>query len=170
MIRDALISMGPFICNRCGKCCISLGRHIRLERSLSSTSHSCRVKVTGELLPVQVHPEYRNLFHLRTPPSFDPSWCPFLRRSEEGSFVCTIYSSRPGICRTFRCCTMRILDREGKEAGKVKGRRDLQTDDPRLLEIWTREILNPGDLPDPVFKKKAGSVLADHGYRLDLME
>jgi Fe-S-cluster containining protein len=170
VIKDSVIPMATFTCTRCGKCCISLGRHIRLERSLSPTSHSCRVQVTGELLPVQVHPEYRALYLSRAPPSFDSSWCPFLRRSEGGAFVCTIYSSRPGICRTFRCCTMRVIDGGGIEAGKVKGRRDLQTDDPRLREIWSREILPLGGLPDAEFREKAVHKLGEHGYRLMIME
>ncbi|MDD1716251.1 MAG: YkgJ family cysteine cluster protein [Methanolinea sp.] len=162
--------MAAFTCTRCGKCCISLGRHIRLERSHSPASHSCRVQITGELLPVQVHPEFRRLFLSKDPSSFEPSWCPFLRRFEDGTFVCTIYSSRPGICRTFRCCTMRIIHKGGSEAGRVKGRRDLQTEDPDLREIWNRDILPLGGLPDREFKEKAIQTLDQHGYRLEIME
>jgi len=54
--------MAPFACTRCGKCCISLGRHIRIERSLSPVQYYCRVAVNGELLPVSVQPELRELF------------------------------------------------------------------------------------------------------------
>jgi Fe-S-cluster containining protein len=156
--------MSEFLCNRCGKCCISLGRHIRLERTLSPFSHVVSVPVTREIHPVQVSPESRDLFLSRSAPFYEQEWCPFLRRSERGVFTCTIYSSRPGICRSFRCCTLRITGSGGKEAGRVKGRRDLETEDPGLRKIWEEEIRPLSSLPDDEFFARCRQVLRKHGY------
>jgi Fe-S-cluster containining protein len=139
---------------------MSLGRHIRIERSISSVQHYCRVAVTGELLPVAVHPKHRDLF---SSGEKDSSWCPFLRKEEEGLFTCTIYETRPRICREFRCRTMLIYGPEGREAGYVKGRRSLVTSDPVLESAW-REI--PGDSNDAVLRE----ILLKHGYRAEPLE
>jgi len=147
--------VAQFVCTRCGKCCMSLGRHIRIERSISSVQHYCRVTVTGELLPVAVHPHHRDLFSFGEK---DPSWCPFLRKEDEGLFTCTIHETRPRLCREFRCRTLLIYDREGREAGYVKGRRSLSTEDPVLESAW-QEI--PGDSDDGVMRE----TLRKHGYR-----
>ncbi|MCE5297669.1 MAG: YkgJ family cysteine cluster protein [Methanoregulaceae archaeon] len=152
--------MARFVCTRCGKCCMSLGRHIRIERSISAAQHYCRVTVTGELLPVAVHPQHRDLF---SSGERDPSWCPFLRKEDAGLFTCTIYETRPRICREFRCRTMIIYGPGGREAGCVKGRRSLVTNDPVLESAW-REI--PPDSNDAVLKE----ILRKHSYLAELLE
>lgn len=162
--------MTEFTCTRCGKCCISLGRHMRIIRSPSQFSHILHVKVSGETRPVQVNPELRELFLLKGAPSYAEGWCPFLRKTAEGIFVCTVYSSRPVICRSFRCCTMRILDREGQEAGKVKGRRTISTNDPRLEEVWNNEIVQYSTLPDREFSARCQSIIAIHGYVCEIFD
>lgn len=152
--------MAQFVCTRCGKCCKSLGRHIRIERSISSAQHSCRVAVTGELVPVVVHPQHRYLF---SSGEQDPAWCPFLRKEGENRFTCTIYETRPRLCRDFRCRTMVIYDRDGREAGYVKGRRSLVTRDPGLESAW-REI--PREADDAVLM----DALSKRGYRAEPLE
>jgi Fe-S-cluster containining protein len=134
---------------------MSLGRHIRIERSISSVQHYCRVAVTGELLPVAVQPQHRELF---SSGERDPSWCPFLRKEDEGLFTCTIHGTRPRLCREFRCRTMLIYDRHDREAGYVKGRRSLVTNDPVLESAW-REI--PADMAEGPLEE----TLRKHGYR-----
>ncbi|OPX72613.1 MAG: hypothetical protein A4E39_01428 [Methanoregulaceae archaeon PtaB.Bin152] len=143
---------------------MSLGRHMHVEKSLSPFSHTLRVLVTGERIPVQVNPAFRDLFLWGTPPAYETGWCPFLRKEGDGTFVCTIYSSRPVICRTFRCCTMRILDEAGSEVGKVKGKSSLSTADPVLRQIWEREVLPSSTLPEAQFARHCRTVLASHGY------
>jgi Fe-S-cluster containining protein len=139
---------------------MSLGRHIRIERSISSVQHYCRVAVTGELLPVAVQPQHRELF---SSGERDPTWCPFLRKEGEGLFTCTIHGTRPLLCREFRCRTMLIYDRHGREAGYVKGRRSLVTEDPVLASAW-REI--PADMAEGPL----GDILRKHGYRAMRLE
>jgi uncharacterized protein len=139
---------------------MSLGKHIRIERSISPAQHYCRVAVTGELLPVAVQPQHRDLF---SSGERDPSWCPFLRKEDEGLFTCTIHGTRPRLCREFKCRTMLIYDRHGREAGYVKGRRSLVTEDPVLASAW-REI--PGDMADGSLEE----TLRKHGYRASRLE
>lgn len=162
--------MTEFTCTRCGKCCISLGSHIQIIKSTSPFSHTFRVNVSKETRPVLVEPGYRDLFLARSAPSYENGWCPFLRKGADGVCVCTIYSSRPGICRSFRCCTMRILDDEGREIGKVKGRRSLSTTDPRLERIWNEDIIPFSTLPDSEFFSRCGSVLTAHGFTCELYD
>lgn len=139
---------------------MSLGRHIRIERSISSAHHYCRVAVTGELLPVAVQPQHREIF---SSGERDPSWCPFLRKDDAGLFTCTIHETRPRLCREFRCRTMLIYDRAGREAGYVKGRRSLVTNDPELESAWQKV---PAGKDDAAIKETLGK----HGYRVEPLE
>lgn len=59
---------------------------------------------------------------------------------------------------------MRILDLDGREIGKVKGRRSLSTADSWLEQIWNDEIIPISTLPDGEFFSRCGSVLAAHGF------
>ena len=126
-------SMPQFICTRCGKCCMSLGRHIRIERSLSPVQHYVRNAVTGDLILVVIHPDQRVLF---SGGEIDPTWCPFLRKDPDGSFICTIYETRPQICRDFKCRTMVIYNRGGRDIGYISGKTSLSTADPALAVLW----------------------------------
>ncbi len=139
---------------------MSLGRHIRIERSLSPIQHYCRVAVTGELLPVSVLLEQRELF---ASGDKDPAWCPFLRKDAAGLFTCTIYQTRPRICREFRCRTMIIYDQYGREAGYVKGRRTLVSGDARLKAAWQKI---PSGADDTSLKE----TLQNHGYRAESLD
>ncbi|HNQ26247.1 MAG TPA: YkgJ family cysteine cluster protein [Methanoregulaceae archaeon] len=152
--------MALFTCTRCGKCCISFGRHIRIERSLSPVQYYCRVAVNGELLPVSIQPELRELF---SSGDQDPAWCPFLRKDAAGLFTCTIYQTRPRICRDFKCRTMIIYDQSGREAGYVKGRRTLVSGDGCLETVW-HEI--PSGADDSSLKE----ILRKHRYRAESLD
>lgn len=149
---------------------MSLGRHMHIEKSLSLFSHKLRVRVTGETLTVQVAPAFRDLFLSRTPPAYETGWCPFLRRRSDGVFLCTIHSSRPGICRTFRCVTMKIFSPGGSDVGMVKGKSSLATDDPLLRRIWEEEVAPASALPEDQFARHCRAVLAAHGYTCEVYD
>jgi Fe-S-cluster containining protein len=151
--------MAEFVCTRCGKCCISLGRHIRIERSLSPIQHYCRIAITGEIVPVAIAPEHREI---HAAGESEAGWCPFLRRTPDKTFICTIYGSRPAICREFQCRTMVIYDRQGKEAGYVSGKSCLTTSDPLLLRLWNDLLRSGQSSPEQVMQH-----LACHGYRAE---
>ena len=152
--------MAQFVCTRCGKCCLSLGRHIRIERSISSAQHYCRIAVTGELLPVTVSPQHRDLF---SSGERDSSWCPFLRKEGGDLYTCTVHETLPRLCREFRCRTMQIYDRDGRVAGYVKGRRSLISEDRNLASLWS-EI--PADSGHAAIKE----ILKRYGYRAEPLE
>jgi Fe-S-cluster containining protein len=156
--------MGNPSCSRCGKCCISLGKHMSLAASLSSRSHYLKVGVTGEVIPVTIPPDYLTLFVKKDPEHFDPSWCPFLRRTEDGSFYCTIYPERPGICRQFACFTMAITDPSGKLVGRVVGRRTLESKDPALIRVWNGQVKEIPDVDQAVWLGKVEKILKNAGF------
>jgi Fe-S-cluster containining protein len=112
--------------------------------------------ISGDIVPVTIPPENRDL---HAAGEGDPGWCPFLRRSHGEIFMCTIYSSRPGICREFRCRTMTILDSEGLEVGYVTGRSSLKTSDMALEALWTGL---QGSSPDERIRE-----LSRHGYHAE---
>jgi Fe-S-cluster containining protein len=151
--------MAEFVCTRCGKCCISLGKHIRIERSLSPIQHYCRIGITGEIVPVTIDPEHREI---HATGECEAGWCPFLRRTPDTTFTCTIHGSRPAICREFRCRTMVIYDGEGKEAGYVSGKSRLTTSDPFLRGLWNDLLRSGHSSPEQIMQH-----LARHGYRAE---
>lgn len=155
--------MARFACTRCGKCCISLGRHIRIERSLSAVQHYVRNAISGDLVPVTVHPDHRELY---SGGDGDAAWCPFLRKDPEGVAVCTIYETRPQICRDFRCRTMVIYDREGNEAGYVSGTASLSSTDPVLIALW-KDLAETAGTDRESRIKALQSGLLRHGYTLE---
>jgi Fe-S-cluster containining protein len=165
-----MVNMAAFHCDQCGRCCISLGRHISIERKLSSTSHYCRVAVTREVIPVTIHPEYRDLFLNPPPDSTDKSWCPYLRRISDGEFVCTIYPNRPSICRNFSCYSMRILDREGVEVGRVSKGRDLKTNNAELSAKWESEVIPLGASDGRSWQRKILGILEKEGYTVEIVD
>lgn len=162
--------MTAFPCSRCGKCCMSLGRHIRVIKTTSPRSFLISVSVTRETLPVQLVPSLVSLYSQKEPPAWETGWCPFLRREAGGLFSCTIYPFRPRICRGFRCMTMRILDRSGHEAGRVKGRSSLVSDDPRLVELWDDAVAPLAGLPQKEFVSRCREILASHGFEVDMFD
>jgi len=154
--------MGTFICTRCGKCCISLGRHIRIERSLSSVQHYVRNAISGEITLVTIHPDRRALFSEEP----EEGWCPFLRREPTGLFVCTIYENRPAICRNFRCLNMVITGRDGTEVGQVVGKATITTKDTVLKELWNN-LKKQMPVSDAGWLEHMQKGLMIHGYTLE---
>jgi len=156
--------MATFVCTRCGKCCMSLGRHIRIERSLSPVQHYIRNAISNDLTLVTIQPERRGLFSEEP----NPGWCPFLRKDSGGLFVCTIYGNRPSVCRDFRCRTAVITGKGGTEVGYVTGTASLTTQDPVLEELWTnlkRRVSGSG----PAWFRQLQEELSAHGYVIDLL-
>ncbi len=131
---------------------------------MSSSDHYIRLGITREIIPVRVHPDYARIFRDTRPETADPSWCPFLRKQDTGEFVCTIYPSRPKICRDFICSSVRILDREGGEAGRIQGRRSLKSDDPDLVRVWKEYIEPIQEADDRAWQEKMKGELKKAGY------
>ncbi len=147
---------------------MALGRHFKIERHISDRSSYCRLLVTGELFLANIQPAHRELFADKA--GTEPGWCPFLRREREDAFVCCCYPDRPAFCRSFRCATARIFDRNGIPAGTIKGRRSLETTDPILRELWERSIAGISAKSDIEWLEKAGLLIGRSGYSLEPLE
>ena len=185
--------MAEFVCNGCGKCCRSFGAFIRIERQVTGSDYYCRYGLTGEHFPVHVQPafadEIADEFEM-TGGVFDAGEkaCPFLRPNKEGEgSVCAIYSTRPPVCRAFRCYRMLIHDvASGVLRGKVVGSYDLQTHDETLALLWKEKIASlphpipqqhtvpntpmPGSEGDRAWSLTVLAILAANGYRGDPVE
>lgn len=162
--------MARFHCDRCGKCCISLGRHISIERKLSPTSHYCRVAVTRQVFPVTIQPEHREIFLDPPAGSAHESWCPYLRRDPDGTFICTIYHSRPSICKNFVCYSMIIRDESGEEAGRIRAGKDMKSKNSELIATWEKDIV-PLSFPDRAsWQRRAKEILKEEGYTVEMVD
>ena len=54
--------MVKFECNGCGRCCVSFGEFIKVERKVAAHDYYCRYGITNELFHVHVLPEYGDEF------------------------------------------------------------------------------------------------------------
>ncbi len=113
--------MAEFVCDLCGKCCVSLGPLITIERQLNEQDYYCHSKIDHSLFLAHVDPAYSEEIadeysgESDTPSGPEKNPCRFLRKSRQGAgYHCAIYSTRPKVCRDFRCYRMLIYNTEGK--------------------------------------------------------
>jgi uncharacterized protein len=173
--------MTTFVCDGCGKCCAGYGSFIRIERQLNSRDYYCRYSLSGDLFPVHAEGEYAGEIAERYSDETGSAAegkkpCPFLCRNKNGAgFVCGIYSTRPPVCREFRCYRMLIYNPEGQLAGRVIGAGQISTTDESLAHVWEEHVAglpheHPPGVNDPVWEKKVTAILAKHGFRGDPAE
>lgn len=173
--------MAEFVCDWCGKCCRSFGEFIRIERRLTERDYYCRYRITNELALVHVQPDYADeiseAFLNSKPESENPEKkCAFLVKNRGGKgFVCSVYPTRPQVCREFRCYRMLIHNHDGELVGRVIGQNEIRTTDERLAGIWKEHISHlphsrrPNE-PDPGWTARVMAILSRHGYRGDPVE
>ena len=170
-------AMAVFECDRCGKCCASLGPHITIERQLNDVDYYCRSSIDNAIFLAHVIPEYRE----EIADEFEPGGplpsgpekktCRFLRKNREGEgTACAIYASRPKVCRDFRCYRMLIRTREGTICGRVIGKNTIRTEDKVLEKLWNEQIaiIQYGDFA--AWIKNVTGILAGYGYYADPVE
>lgn len=93
----------PKPCNRCGKCCLHMRRYLVIERSIGDSQHYCTFRLTSQRFLASIGGEDLMFFRDKNGMNAYPDACPFLRLDASGSFICTIYPSRPDHCRSFTC-------------------------------------------------------------------
>ncbi len=167
--------MAVFECDRCGKCCVSLGPHIQIERQLNDRDYYCRCKIDNTLFLGHVDPAYQDDIAEEyagedgSGGDGEKKPCRFLRTGPApGQTSCAIYASRPAVCREFRCYRMVILNRDGAVAGTVIGKNTLRTDDNDLKNAWERggvAAFPTGDMA--AWRGQVEAVLAGHGYHIE---
>lgn len=161
--------MVRFECSQCGKCCRNIGSNITIERTFDDRRFYCKFRLTGEFFVASLAGEYAALFADCTKEV--PSGCPFLRMgAERGSFLCTIYPTRPSFCRSFRCSLATIMDSEGNKIGNIGGRRSLLSRDPALLALWEKQVIPLREPDDLRWKGRMKSLLEQEGYLVILYE
>jgi hypothetical protein len=144
-----------------------MGRIIGIGDRIGSLDFRLRFTVTGEEQTVSVDEQMQHLFLEQDITRIRPVACPFLRRIAPERFACSIHATRPYICRQYACFRIRVLDRNGQQAGKVSdGSRYCQTADPGLRRIW-KDRIEGKDLPDREWEDFVRSVLGTEGYLVE---
>ena len=170
--------MAVFECDRCGKCCVSLGPLITIECRLSDRDYYCRCKIDNAIFLAHVNPVYREEIADEFAdegssghPSSENKTCRFLRKNHEGEgTVCAIYTSRPKVCRDFRCYRMLIRNREGEVCGRVIGKNTLRTEDTALEKLWDEQLAAIPYGDPKAWTKNIAEVLVKYGYCADPVE
>ena len=163
--------MVTFNCSGCGKCCTSFGDFIKIERQLNHREYYCRYGIKNELFLAHVEGDYTVSSPADSVEGEPAKGCPFLKKNFSGDgFTCAIYSTRPQVCKEFRCYRMLIYDREGHECGRLMGTHDLKTTDKTLEKIWKEEVAPIPGLRDRKQDKRVIDILAAHGYRGEPVE
>lgn len=165
--------MTTFECTLCGKCCMHAGGElIEVEKRLSGRDFLCRQRIVGGTFRARVEERFLDAFRDTSESRKHPSWCPFLRGlpGEKGKYICTIHNSRPSVCRSYICCTMRIFAGDGQEVGKVKGRRSLVTGDDMLRRCWEEGVAPLATDDDVAWRAEVATVLGRAGYRVEVYE
>jgi uncharacterized protein len=170
--------MAEFVCDWCGKCCRSFGEFIKIERKLTDRDYYCRYGITNDLVLVHVQPEYADAvsgtWSEQKPGSENAEKkCTFLQKNPAGNgFVCTIYPTRPPVCREFRCYRMLIHNSGGDLVGRVIGQNEIKTRDEVLAALWKDQVShlphnNKPNAPDTAWMTSVMAVLEKNGYRGD---
>jgi len=150
---------------------MGFGDYIRLDRQINEYNFVCRLLLTNERFNPRVEPQYRELFKDRTQLEKNPRWCMFLRKIPgEERYACTVYQTRSGFCRSFACCRMRIVGRDGTILGSVKGRRSLSTEDAGLRRYWTEHIAPLAIDDDAAWQERVQVLLKEAGYGVECYE
>ena len=153
---------GNFECTQCGLCCLGIGEVVRMDKQLSQYGFIVKNEVVREMRQALITPEYRDLFdNDHSVQEQNRSACFFVRRKPDGKYVCTIHPYRLFICKDYHCCAARIY-KNGKEAGRVKGRVSIVTKDEELKDIWRENVQKHPD-PSPEYIE---SVMGGHGYSI----
>ena len=169
--------MAVFECDRCGKCCVSLGRYITIERQLNDRDYYCRSMIDNAIFLAHVDPKYveeiADEFETGNTHHSGPEkkTCRFLRKNpEEEETVCAVYATRPKVCRDFLCYRMLIRTREGTICGRVIGKNTIRTEDVALEKLWNGKIATISYGHPAAWTKKVAGILAEHGYCADPVE
>jgi Fe-S-cluster containining protein len=169
--------MAEFVCDLCGKCCVSLGPLITIERQLNEQDYYCRCKIDNSLFLAHVEPAYNEEIADEfsagsdTLPGPGKEPCRFLRKSHQGAgHHCAIYATRPKVCREFRCYRMVVYNSGGKACGRVIGKNTLRTEDSTLEDLWGERVYQVPHANPVLWNEKVSAILAERGYRAEVVE
>jgi len=120
---------------------------------------------TGEETPVRIDPGKRDLFLETGIFNKLPHACPFFRyQPGNGKACCTVYLTRPDICRDYGCWRLLILDYRGRQAGKITNIRSFCSEDPVLTKLWDECIEHSEEPDDRIWEDTMIRTLTQAGY------
>lgn len=162
--------MNEFVCTLCGRCCMGMGRYVKITGTMGAGRYAARHELSNEFFYATVDRNLRG--------KFDPlnrdtpeEWCPFLAdKDEEGNYYCSVFDSAPSFCKNYKCCTCRIFGSDGSPAGTVRGRSTIVTDDKELEKLWDSAVNSVLDLDLKEQKHKIADILKDSGYEVRYFE
>ena len=144
-----------------------MGEIIEILEELPCDTFRIGFSVTGEERQVCLDPEKRELFRLQDIRIDRPMACPFLIKNSGETFVCSVHTSRPGLCRQYSCFRILVLDPQGNRIGRVTDNsRYFTTADASLHRIWNEQIAGvviPSETDWDEFVKRT---LASAGYQV----
>ena len=159
--------MTEFVCTFCGRCCMGMGRYVKITGIMGEGRYAARHDLSKESFFATLDRNFRgksNPLNRNTP----PEWCPFLAKADdEGNYLCSIHDTAPSFCKNFKCCTCRIFKSDGNPVGMVKGRSTLVTDDSELEKLWDGAVNAALNLDLEEQKVKIAEILKDSGYKVD---
>nr|WP_319538635.1 YkgJ family cysteine cluster protein [uncultured Methanospirillum sp.] len=95
--------MAPSQCRQCGYCCSCMGEVVGIVKQLDQARFRIQFLITGVEQIVTIDPDKQDLFLNQTIPGKKSLSCPFLRKKEDGFVICTVYATRPELCRMYLC-------------------------------------------------------------------
>jgi Putative zinc- or iron-chelating domain len=156
-----------FRCRICGECCSHLGLVHAIREEHRDHEYSLVNRYTGHVTRVTVDLDKIHLLDERSIFEREPEACPFLRDDPANHRVCCIvHATRPDICRDFQCWRLLILDRQGRQAGRVMGSRHLVSEDPDLTTVWEHRVREISEPDDSSWDIHVEQILAGAGYRV----
>ncbi|MDD4127221.1 MAG: YkgJ family cysteine cluster protein [Methanomicrobium sp.] len=156
--------MAEFVCTLCGRCCMGMGRYVKITGRMSPEKYAVFHELSNEIFYPIVMRQYRDEFSLdeRETPL---EWCPFLlEKNSSGEYHCAVHDTIPSFCRKFKCYIYKIYNSDRNYAGEVKGKSTLVSKDESLKKIWDDDVMKYPIDNLSLWKKNMFSVLETKGY------
>jgi Fe-S-cluster containining protein len=144
-----------------------MGEIIEIREELDSGSFRIGFTVTGEERIVSLNSEKQELFRMHDIRTSRPMACPFLRK-DGSKFVCSVHSSRPGLCRSYSCSRILVLDTRENRVGRVAdASRYFITSDTSLRRLWNRKIAGVVIPDEKTWEEHVEQTFVRAGYRVE---
>lgn len=98
----------PDSCGKCGYCCSYMGDVLGIVDQIDQYQFLIQYLVTGVRQVVRIDPDKEQLFSGSGILDKRPLACPFLREKGDGYIICSVYQTRPELCRIYLCSPQKI--------------------------------------------------------------
>lgn len=158
--------MAEFECTVCGRCCMGMGRYVKVTGVMGPDKYAAIHGISNETFYPVVLKAFRGDFDIDKK-KVEQGWCPFLMDADdEGKYYCAVHDTIPEFCRKYKCVSMRFY-RSETIAGSLRGRTTLVSDDGALKSLWDNSVM-PFPVDDyAAWKENLKKVLSDNGYTVE---